>query len=291
MLHGFSPHPWAAGLTPLVVLSLAGVDALLLWRLGRSGYDWRETRISIAVALGHRLIVGLAAGLVALVFSTAWQLRVATVPLDTDWGIGLLLLATEFCSYWQHRVAHTSNWFWASHRVHHTATRLNLSAAVRLGWTATLSGAWLFYLPLPLLGFNPAAVAAALAFNLFYQLWLHTELAPPLGPLEAVLNTPARHRVHHAANRIYLDKNFGGVLLVFDRLFGTAMREQGAEPCRYGLSGEDTPQTMFAVVFGGWSALLRSMRSAQGWRARLAITFGRPGNPPRQTDSIEASPT
>lgn len=289
MPHGFSHHPWAAVLAPLLVLALAGAEALLLWRFGRRGYDWRETRVSIAVAVGHRLLDGLAAALLAAVFTAAWRFRVATVPLDTVWGIGTLFLATEFCYYWQHRIAHTSNWFWASHRVHHTATRLNLSAAVRLGWTATLSGAWLFFLPLPLLGFHPAAVAATLAFNLFYQLWLHTELVPLLGPLEAVLNTPARHRVHHAANRIYLDKNFGGVLLVFDQLFGTAMGEHGAEPCRYGLSGEDTPQTMLAVVFGGWSTLLRGVRSAQDWRARLAMAFGRPGSLPPQTDSIEGS--
>jgi sterol desaturase/sphingolipid hydroxylase (fatty acid hydroxylase superfamily) len=165
----------------------------------------------------------------------AWNYRVATVPMDRWWSWVLLFLGEEFCYYWMHRADHRIRWMWATHAVHHSSNQFVLANAYRLGWTTQISGTALFMAPLVLVGFSPAMVLSALAANLLYQFWIHTELIGRLGPLEWVLNTPRHHRVHHSRNAAYLDRNFGGVLIVFDRLLGTFAEERADLPCRYGL--------------------------------------------------------
>jgi len=167
---------------------------------------------------------------------------------------------------------------WATHAVHHSATRFNLTAAIRLGWTGSISGNFLFFLPLALLGFHPIAIVAMLGANLLYQFFIHTELAPRLGPLEWILNTPRHHQVHHAANESCLDRNYGGVLILFDRLFGTFAEPPEAEPLRYGLVGAAPSYNPFAIALGQWIALLRDARRANGIAARLSALFGPPGD-------------
>ena len=127
-----------------------------------------------------------------------WNYRLAEVPLDTVWGLSLLFV--EFTYYWYHRFSHTVRWMWASHAVHHSPEELNVLASFRLSWTSMLSGDFLLFLPLIWIGFQPAAVVTALALNLIYQSWVHTELIPKLGFVDGVLNTPSNHRVHHASN-------------------------------------------------------------------------------------------
>jgi sterol desaturase/sphingolipid hydroxylase (fatty acid hydroxylase superfamily) len=166
---------------------------------------------------------------------------------------------------------------WASHSVHHSAEQLTLLASLRLGWTNALSGGWLFYLPLVFAGFDPRMVVALLVFDLHYQFFLHTEAVGRLGPLEWIFNTPAHHRVHHASNAPYLDRNFGGVLIIFDRLFGTLAIEQAAEPLCYGLAHRASSPNPVRLAFGEWSRLFHAMRSARGLRARLDLALAAPG--------------
>ena len=130
-------------------------------------------------------------------------------------------------------------WFWCTHAVHHSPNQLNLSAAYRFGWTGKLTGTLAFFMLAPLLGMPPRIVLMLLSLNLLYQFWIHATWIPRLGPLEWILNTPSAHRVHHAANLEYLDGNYGGVLIVFDRLFGTYIAERADVPCRYGLVQAD----------------------------------------------------
>ena len=151
------------------------------------------------------------------------------------WSIVLLFVGLEFFYYWYHRTSHTSRWFWAAHSVHHSPNQLNLAAAYRLGWFGKFTGTSLFFTPLVFLGFTPTVVLSALFLNLLYQFWLHADWIPRLGWLEYVFNTPSSHRVHHARNPEYLDANYGGVLIVFDRLFGTYIAERDDVRCDYGL--------------------------------------------------------
>jgi len=259
-----------------LTLSLAEALWLIVHRHER--YAWQEATVSIAVAVGRRLATLAAAPLIGAAYALAWEHRLHTFPLIAQpWALLPLFLGIEFVYYWYHRWSHEVRWMWATHRTHHSSPVLHLPAAVRLGWTGLLSGGWLLYTPLVLLGFHPLAVLALIAANLIYQFWLHTETIPKLGPLEWVLNTPSHHRVHHAVNPRYLDRNYGGVLIVFDRLFGSFAAEDTSEPCRYGLVGKVAGRNPLMLAFEEWWGIARDVAAAPDWRARLALAFGPPG--------------
>jgi sterol desaturase/sphingolipid hydroxylase (fatty acid hydroxylase superfamily) len=171
-------------------------------------------------------------------------------------------------------------WFWATHAVHHSPNELTLAAALRLGWTGKLTGTAFFFTPLVWLGFPPSAVLASVALNLLYQFWLHAPWMPRLGPLEWVLNTPTHHKVHHASNTEYLDCNFGGVLIVFDRLFGTFVDERPGVRIRYGLTTPLHTYNPFRIAFHEWLNLGRDLQTARTWRAGIQTLLGPPGVQP-----------
>jgi sterol desaturase/sphingolipid hydroxylase (fatty acid hydroxylase superfamily) len=207
-----------------------------------------------------------------------WEHRLATPSLANPWSLLLLFVGLEFFYYWYHRVSHTVRWFWAAHSVHHSPNQFNLAAAYRLGWFGKFTGTSLFFTPLVWLGFEPMIVLAALFLNLLYQFWLHAEWIPRLGWLEHVLNTPSSHRVHHARNADYLDANFGGVLIVFDRLFGTYVAERDDLPCNFGLvSPNVSSRNPFAINMGPWIGLAGDLASARSAREVWMYLFGAPG--------------
>lgn len=245
--------------------------AEMLWRVikQRRAYDFSSAAASLGVAAGHALSGVLNAAVVNTVYLAAWQLTPMRLPLADwrTWAVGFI--AVEFCYYWFHRWSHTVRWLWATHAVHHSAEDFTLPAAVRLGWTGALSGGWLVFLPLILAGWHPRVVAALLAFNLIYQFLLHTETVGRLGALEWVLNTPAHHRVHHASNRRYIDKNFGGVLIVFDRWFGTFAAVRADDPCRYGLTTPIRSRNPLKLALNEWHALARDVINAGSLKAAV----------------------
>jgi len=261
------------------VIALAAIEALVLafWR--KEAYDWRAALASLADALGRDFVVYrfLPLSLGAPVIALAWSHRLTTMPLRGVGALGLLFLGQEFCYYWFHRASHRIRWFWATHAIHHSSNQLNLAAAYRFGWTGRLSATGIFYAPLVWLGFPPGAVFGVLSLNLLYQFWLHAAWIPKLGSLEYVFNTPSHHRVHHAANFDYLDANYGGVLIVFDRLFGTCIEERADLPCRYGLVTPLRSNNPFVINLHEWQALGRDLWQARGWRARWGHLFGPPG--------------
>jgi sterol desaturase/sphingolipid hydroxylase (fatty acid hydroxylase superfamily) len=192
-------------------------------------------------------------------------------------AVPVALFGQEFCYYWFHRASHRVRWFWATHAVHHSPEQLTFAAAFRLGLTARFTGSTLFYVPLSYLGFAPKVVLLGVTVNLLYQFWIHSERIPRLGPLELVLNTPSHHRVHHARNLDYLDANYGGVLIVFDRMFGTFVREKPELRCDFGLVHPIRSYNPIVVEMHGWMALLRDLRTARSLRAVLGYLFGPPG--------------
>jgi sterol desaturase/sphingolipid hydroxylase (fatty acid hydroxylase superfamily) len=262
-----------------IVIALATVEGLVAAILLKRRYDWRAYFASMADFLVREFIVYrlLPFSLAMPVIGWAWQHRLATIPLNGWVAFALLFVGQEFCYYWFHRCSHRIRWFWATHAVHHSPNELSLSAAYRFGWTGRASGTALFYTPLIWLGFPPQAVFATLSLNLLYQFWLHTTWTPKLGWLEYVLNTPSHHRVHHASNPEYLDANYGGVLIVFDRLFGTLAVERDDTPCRYGLVKPLTSNNPVVIAFHEWLALARDVWQARTWGERLKFVFGPPG--------------
>ncbi len=243
----------------------------------RRSYPWREMLASIGVEVLRVPAKLLRPLTIAPLAFFVWSHRLTTIPLSTPWGIALLFLGEEFAYYWMHRSAHRVRWMWASHVVHHTPEHIHFASALRVGVTELLSGNWLFHLPLYLLGFNPAAVAGMSSLNLFYQFWLHTDLIGRLGPLEWIFNTPSHHRVHHASNRDYLDRNYGGILIIWDRLFGTFAQERPQTKIIYGLVHPIGSLNPIRIVFHEWGAMGRDVVHAQSWRERARELFGPPG--------------
>ncbi len=270
---------WLA-LLPLVVIGIATLEGLVHTFWLRRGYDWRAFAASVADALGRRAVDALGLSLAAPLLAWAYAHRLQTLALSTPLAFLLLFVGQEFFYYWYHRCAHRVRWFWATHAVHHSPNELTLAAALRLGWTGQLTGTALFFTPLVWLGFPPNAVLASVALNLLYQFWLHAPWMPRLGPLEWVLNTPTHHKVHHASNTAYLDCNYGGVLIVFDRLFGTFVDERPDVPIRYGLTTPLRTHNPLRIALHEWGNLGRDLWGARSWRARLRTVFGPPGAKP-----------
>lgn len=266
---------WLSLLLALVVAA-AVLEGLVLQRLLHQAYDWRAFAASLADLAGRRLVDGLGVSVVSPLLHWCSAHRLGDWPLATPWQWLGLFLAHELAYYVYHRCAHRVHWFWATHAVHHSPNQLTLAAAFRLGWTGKLSGHALFFAPLLWLGASPQAVFGLLALNLLYQFWLHAPWLPRLGPLEWVLNTPSHHRVHHASNPEYLDCNFGGVLIVFDRLFGSFVAELHDQPPRYGLSAPLHSHNPLRIATVGWLGLWRALVVARGWRGRLHALFGPP---------------
>jgi sterol desaturase/sphingolipid hydroxylase (fatty acid hydroxylase superfamily) len=270
---------------PTVVL-LSFAEALVLAR--RGGYDWRGMGVSYFDFV-LRIVVQIAAPvtIVAPLVVLVQQHQITRLQLDS-WGVALLLFfGLEFFYYWLHRASHRVRWFWCNHAVHHSPNQLNLAASVRIGAFGRLSGNVIFVLPLVWLGFDLRTVAAALTLNLLYQFWLHATWIPKLGWLEGILNTPSAHRVHHAANLEYLDANYGGVLMIFDRLFGTYIAERDDVPCRYGWVHPIASANPLKVEFAQWFWLARDLVRARSVRE----LFGTLAMPPGWRASGEESGT
>jgi sterol desaturase/sphingolipid hydroxylase (fatty acid hydroxylase superfamily) len=271
-------RPW---ITALLLAMLAGavVEGIVLSRRSRGGYDWWAFVASIVDAAGRQftIVVSTGAGLVIAIPLLNWvyEHRWFTITMDSAWAFAMLFVGLEFCYYWYHRSAHRVRWFWATHAVHHSPNQLTLATAVRLGWTGRITGTTLFFAPLIWLGFTPLVVSVALALNLLYQFWLHTTWVPKLGRwFEWVFNTPSHHRVHHGSNPEYLDCNYGGVVIVFDRLFGSFVEERASLPPRYGLTTPLLTRNPLRISFHEWLNLARDLREARSagdvWRALFA---------------------
>jgi sterol desaturase/sphingolipid hydroxylase (fatty acid hydroxylase superfamily) len=257
-----------------LAMGCAILEALVHAIAWRARYDWRAAAASLAMLVGYGFVnaVPLAIALPGADFFYAHRLLDAR---QTGWAsYAALLLSGEFLYYWHHRLLHRCRWFWTHHAVHHSANQLNFATAFRLGWTSKLTGAYVIFIPLTLLGFPPETILRAYSLNLVYQFWLHSAWIPRLGPFEGILNTPSAHRVHHAANPEYLDSNFGGALLIFDRLFGTYRAEREEVPCRYGLTTPLHTNNPLSIAFHQFGPLFRDLRSARSLGEAIGILFG-----------------
>ena len=277
------PDPTIVAIPMFIGLMTLEVVSFRLFPNGdEKGYAVKDSATSITMGLGS-LVIG---GVWALVSLAVFALVSDHSPLDLGavasgggsaaamvaaWA--LLVVADDFCYYWFHRAHHVIRFFWAAHVTHHSSQYYNLSTALRQSWTP-MTGLP-FYLPVFLLGFEPWQWATVHGFNLLYQFWIHTERIDRLGPLEWVLNTPSHHRVHHGADRQYLDRNYGGILIVFDRIFGSFEPER-ARPT-YGLTKNISSHNPVYVAWHEFAAIARDVARARTWRERWRYAFGHPG--------------
>ena len=241
-------------------------------------YQTKDAFTSIAMGLGN-VILGFASKiLVVFVFFLIYDhFRVFTIPVAW-WSFALLFFADDFAYYWFHRVSHECRLFCASHVVHHSSEHYNLSTALRQTWSGGFY-TFIFWLWLPLLGFHPAMILLQMSVSLLYQFWIHTEAIQKMPKwFEAVFNTPSHHRVHHGSNPIYLDRNHAGILIIWDKLFGTFQEELDYEKVTYGLVTNIKSYNLLKIAFKEWWQLFKDASGTRmSVKHRILYLFKSPG--------------
>ena len=252
------------------------LEAWFSYREHSELYEVKDTFSSLAMGLGNVATGLITKGLIFSLFMLIYQVRLFTLDGSRWWHWVLAFFADDFSYYWFHRSSHHINWFWASHVVHHSSKRYNLAAALRQTWTGNLTGAALFWCWMPLVGFHPLIVLMMQSISLIYQFWIHTETIHRLPrPLEFIFNTPSHHRVHHGTDLKYLDKNHAGVLIIWDRLFGTFKQEE--ERPQYGLTRNIGSFNPFIVAFKTWGELFRKAGRAGSLKNAFLYFIRPPG--------------
>ncbi|MGH9947409.1 MAG: sterol desaturase family protein [Pyrinomonadaceae bacterium] len=259
-----------------IFAALIALEAFFARRNGADHFaDKRDTWTNILlgfVSVAFGALFGLATGYIYL-----WCYSVAPFKFAADvwWTWVILFFVDDLAYYIFHRVSHETRLFWNFHVVHHSSEQYNLSVAVRQSWFSGILH-WIFYAPVMLLGFAPWMFLTMHGFNLIYQFWIHTKAIRTLGPLEYVLNTPSHHRVHHGVNDKYLDRNYAGVLIIWDRLFGSFVKEN--EEPRYGIIKPIQSYNPLWINSHGWFEMAAAIRRSSTLFEKVKCIFGSPNN-------------
>lgn len=228
------------------------------------------------MGIGNVLVGFVTKAMIFGFLSFLYKFRIFNLNAGNWWYWMLLFFADDFSYYWFHRTSHNVNWFWASHVVHHSSQHYNLAAALRQTWTGNLTGSFLFWAWMPLVGFHPIWILFMQQISLIYQFWIHTETVRKLAkPLEFILNTPSHHRVHHGCDLKYLDKNHAGILIIWDRIFGTFQREE--ERPRYGLTKNINSFNPVTVALETWCELFKTAIKSGSFKNAITYFVQSPG--------------
>jgi len=235
------------------------IEGYIVYSKNKGGYKLQDSITSIAMGIGNLLIGILSNILVVFVISYLYEnFRLTTIPFEW-WAWLLILFADDISYYWFHRFSHTTRFLWASHVIHHSSEKYNLSTALRQTWTGNFFS-FIFFLALPILGFHPLMIFTQMSVSLLYQYWIHTELIHKMPRwFEAIFNTPSHHRVHHGTNPIYLDRNHAGIFIIWDKLFGTFQAELQEEKVVYGLVSNIKTYNPLRVAFLEWYSLFKDV--------------------------------
>ncbi len=260
-----------------VFIALILLELCWGWLKGNNTYRVNDSLNSLSLGMvsqASKLIFLNIGYLVFVQVEQGYSLGLFDSQYISHWIIGMLLY--DFLYYWSHRISHERQFFWASHVVHHQSEDFNLSTALRQTGTSFIA-TWLFYIPCFLLGMPISMFVSIASVQLIYQFWVHSEHIPKLGAVEWLFVTPSNHRVHHAQNTDYVDKNYGGLLIVWDRLFGTFKEENEHQPAVYGIR---TPLKSFNPLWANlhiYAGMLRDAWHAQSWRDKLQVLWARTG--------------
>lgn len=263
------------GAIALPVFVLAIVAEALISKTQNMGlYRGKDFLVSISMLVISAVIDFLPKAIAFIAFFYLHELSPLKDVVGRQWWAWVLLFfLDDFVYYWFHRANHEVRFFWAGHVPHHSSVKLNFGTALRQG-VGERTHKYLFWLPLPLLGFDPLMMFTVIGLNLLYQFWVHTELVSRCPQfIEAIFNTPSHHRVHHGSNVRYLDRNHGGVLIIWDRMFGTFSKELDEEPVVYGLTQNIETYNPAKVAFGEYVKIVKDMlrASSVGDRARYLL--------------------
>lgn len=264
----FNSIIWIAA--PIMFLLVALEYYLSLRKNLKNLYGKKDFLASLSIGLGNLLVNALCKVGLFYVVVFFYNLTPFSIP-PTWWSYLLCLVVLDFLRYWAHRIAHEQRFWWSTHVVHHSSEHYNFSVSFRLSWTQNLK--LIFFMPIALMGFHPLVFFITHQIEVLYQFWIHTELIRKLPrPIEYIFTTPSHHRVHHAVNEKYIDKNYGSTLIIWDRMFGTFQKEE--EQARYGITKPVKSFNPFVLVFHAWGDLLGDLikRPRAAWR----ILFGSP---------------
>ena len=256
-----------------VFIALIIIEAAINTKKNLNLYKFKDSAASITMGLGSVVIGLLTKTFAFFVFLWIYQFRLFEIP-NTWWMWGILLLADDVTFYWYHRLAHQIRFFWAAHVQHHSSEHMNFSVALRQSWGEPFIK-FLFYIWLPFIGFNPVSILIMQAISLVYQFFPHTKLVGKLGPIEWVFNTPSHHRVHHATQVQYLDKNHAGILIIWDRIFGTFQKE--IEVPTYGITVNINSFNPLKIASHEYISLWQDMRSSKKLSDKIKYLINPPG--------------
>ena len=243
----------------------------------RKFYDIKDSLANTVLALLHQGADAIALLLLMPFFYWLHQFALFDISLNAL-TVFIAFLLQDFLYYWFHKASHHIHWLWAAHVVHHSSTKMNFSTAFRQSLMYPVAGMWLFWLPMILVGFDPITVFTVVALNLAYQFFVHTQIFYKFGRLEKIFNTPSNHRVHHSTNKAYVDKNFAGVLVIWDKIFGTYVEENPDKngPCKFGIIGQIKSNNPFYISFHQWVHMFKLANAAKGVKAKLQVFFSYP---------------
>lgn len=257
---------------PFFALSIA----LEAWWSERGGIPpanrkdtWNNILIGF-ISVGFGAFFGL---FISIIYETTYSFAPYRFPASAWWSWAILFFVDDLAYYWFHRLSHEIRLLWNFHVVHHSSEEYNLSVAVRQSWFSGLLH-WIFYLPVMLIGFAPWMFVVMHGFNLIYQFWIHTKLIGRLGPFEWIFNTPSHHRVHHGVNERYLDRNYAGVLIIWDRIFGSFVPE--TEEPRYGIVKPIQSYNSLWVNVHAWAEMFAAMKEQKTLNGKLKCALGPP---------------
>ena len=278
-------HLWIPMLTLYAIIVAS--EALVFRFCLKKSYPWVDSLVSFGILLGSR-VSEITTGFIIPLYigGFLWEHRVCDAPSSGWLFYPLFFFSFEFCYYWYHRSLHERRFFWATHSVHHSPVEVTTSTSSRTGWTPLSGLGSIFFLPLVSIGFKAQFVYFVFALHTFIMFWVHTNWIPKLTWIEGILQTPSSHRVHHAINPEYIDKNFGGVLVIYDRLFGTYKPERDDIAIKYGLLDQPPSNNPFKIAFGPWGELGKDLCDAKGIVPRIRILFGRQLPPARASLSV-----
>jgi alkylglycerol monooxygenase len=266
-------------LAVLFFFILIGLELLVAYRQKKRVYRLNDAITDLSCGITSQVwAVFVATALVSVYIWLFYEHRLYTFPEGSWWPWLIAFVLVDFLYYWWHRLSHEVNFLWAAHVVHHQSEDYNLAVALRQAIVTSFT-TLPFYLPLAFLGIPPVVYLVIVQFSTLYQFWIHTQLIHTIGPLEAVLNTPAHHRVHHGINPRYLDKNYGATLIVWDKLFGTF--EPETEPAVYGLVKPLKSFDPMWSQFHYWFEMASLARRASHWSDKLQVLFRSPAWSPR----------
>lgn len=267
---------------------LIAIETFAIIRESRAMYDRKDTWNNIFIGFVSAIfgtIFGLATSLAYLWVSSITPIQ---MPMNVWWAWVLLLFVDDFAYYWFHRASHEIRFFWNFHVVHHSSNQYNLSVAVRQSWFSGVAH-WVFYIPVAFLGFPLWAFVTMHGLNLIYQFWIHTKLVGKLGWLEFILNTPSHHRVHHGVNNQYLDKNYAGIFIIWDRLFGTFVEEE--EEVRYGIITPLKSYNPLWINTHAWFEMFVKMKTKRTFIGKLRCIFASPNMDFDEKSKLKLEPT